>query len=147
MTTMGAMSTLVPEPTPQELLAYQVGSLPLVRFEEVDRWLAGLGPEEQTRLLGDRADSAAGPRQELLVTTAPGATKAWFLGETQRSRYQQVDRIGAGGMGVVDAVRDQVLDRDLALKRCRPRDPQESLDAYALRLRSFRREAAITAQL
>ncbi len=147
MPTMRGMTPPPPEPTPAEMRAYQTGTLPLERFDVVDAWLAGLTAQEQARLLDGDRDAATDAHQQLLVATEPGTPKAWFLGERLRSRYRHVDRIGAGGMGVVDAVHDQVLDRDLALKRCRPREPQEGVDDYALRLRSFRREAAITAQL
>ncbi len=142
---IAAMTTPAGEPTPEELRAYHAGSLPLARFEEVDHWLADLSPELQAQHLAPDEGHPSSP--SLVGVAAPDEAKAWFLGERQPSRYQQRERIGVGGMGVVDTVHDAILDRDLALKRCRPRDLQEGVHAYAVRLRSFRREAAITAHL
>ena len=50
-------------------------------------------------------------------------------------------------MGVVELAHDHVLGREVALKRCRSRRLDESVASHAARLRAFRREAAITAQL
>lgn len=54
-------------------------------------------------------------------------------------RYERGGLLGVGGMGRVFAARDRVLDRDVALKECRP-------DAPAGRGR-LEREARITARL
>jgi tRNA A-37 threonylcarbamoyl transferase component Bud32 len=130
-------------PSEADLTAYRAGTLTPQRFEDVDRWVASLPDDEQARVLD--ADSAslgpiAGP------TTALGSNTA-FASDAGQGRYENVRELGRGGMGTVWLVHDRHLDREVALKRLRPRTPQESLEAYLLRLRAFRREAALTARL
>jgi serine/threonine protein kinase len=70
-----------------------------------------------------------------------------FLAESLAQRFVFRERLGAGGMGLIDLVYDRVLEREAVLKRCRPRAPGESPASHALRVQLFRREAAITARL
>ncbi len=129
------------EPTATDLAAYVAGTLPLARFEEVDTWLAGRPPDEQERLL-----SLPLPVDGLTAPSATAASSA-FSTDAPAARFVPRERIGTGGMGIVDLVFDRALEREVALKRCRPRAPEESPESHALRLRLFRREAAVTARL
>jgi serine/threonine protein kinase len=130
-------------PSRGELERYRAGTLELERFEAVDRWLSAQPPEEQTRLLTEPHGGIA----SLPPCEAAGSPTADFATEPERQRFRILSVIGAGGMGIVEAAYDQVLGREVALKRCRPRRPDESLAAHAARLRAFKREAAVTSQL
>ncbi len=130
-------------PSAAELDAYRAGSLDLARFEAVDRWLGTLPSEEQTRLLAEPHRGIA----QLPRCDDGAAPAADFATEQERQRFRILAVIGAGGMGIVEAAYDSVLGREVALKRCRPRRPDESIAGHAARLRAFKREAAVTSQL
>lgn len=127
------------EPTVDELAAYCAGTISIERFEVVDAWLATLPAAEQERLLGQLTVPAD--------LASPEPLGGIFTPEHPDQRYTHRGELGAGGMGIVDLVHDRVLDREVALKRCRPRGIDEPVAAHAVRLRLFRREAAITARL
>ncbi len=131
------------EPTPAELQAYRAGHLTPLEFERIDRWLAAQPAEVQERLLGD--DGNAAGSTTLVLPAGPSQT---FAPDTDHTvRFRPIAPIGAGGMGIVELVHDCTLGRDLVVKRCRPRRPDEALAAYARRVQLFQREARVTAQL
>jgi serine/threonine protein kinase/protein-disulfide isomerase len=64
------------------------------------------------------------------------------VGDTVAGRYLLVERLGAGGMGIVYRAQDTTLDRDVALKVLLPHvSTDEAL------LQRFRREARVLAKL
>lgn len=95
--------------------------------------LDGLPPDELQRLLDV-------PQPVLPAGQPPPFTPAL-------RRLTLGSALGVGVSGQVDAVRDGLLDRTVALKRLRPRAPAETLPAYLARIEAFRREAAVTAGL
>ncbi len=139
-------------PTAAEIDAYRRGALSPTLFDAVDAYLAALPADEQVRLL-DAAPSAAHEAARLSETLGELGPGVGFSSTSDaahggaRVRYRIDAPLGAGGMGVVELAYDLALDRPVAIKRLRPRAPDEALEGYALRLRAFRREAAITAQL
>jgi len=139
MPTLSAMP-----PSPEDLAAYRRGALELARFDAIDAWLAGQAPDIQERLLSGEADAATRP---LIIDVPSLAPNAPFTSDGGVERYLPVSVIGQGGMGIVQVVRDVTLGREVAIKTCRARAIDEDLDTYVRRLRAFRREAAITAQL
>lgn len=74
----------------------------------------------------------------------------WTMGRLARAlqtdRYETIEQIGRGGMGVVSRVRDQRLQRDLAMKVLAAQGGQAATDGSAS-WRRFLDEAQITGQL
>jgi tRNA A-37 threonylcarbamoyl transferase component Bud32 len=132
------------QPSEVDLSAYRAGTLPPRDFDRVDRWIASLPEAEQVRVL-DAATQPASP--SLGAGAAQGGVLITFASEAAPSRYENIRELGRGGMGSVWLVRDRTLNRDVALKRLRPRGLDEPMDAYLVRLRAFRREATLTASL
>ncbi len=124
----------------EQLSAYVAGTLGPEEFEVVDAWLAAQPAAEQERLLSGSAPLSADLRP-------PDTVTGTFTGEQPPARFALRGTLGVGGMGMVDLVYDRLLEREVALKRCRGRAPEESPESHALRLRLFRREATITARL
>jgi len=139
---MTAPATL--PPSLDDLAAYRRGALDLAHFDAIDGWLAAQPAEVQERLLSGEADAAGRPLALDVPLSAPAAP---FTSDGGAERYHPVAVIGRGGMGIVQVVRDATLGREVAMKTCRPRAIDEDLEGYLRRLRAFRREAAVTAQL
>lgn len=130
-------------PSEQELSAYLRGTLPTQRFEAIDAWLATQDEATVSRLL-----EAAAPEEDRRPLSAGEAEpETDHYRSATRQRFQPQAHLAAGGMGAIEAVHDAILDRDVVLKRCLPRAPEEPIAGHLDRQRLFRREALITAQL
>lgn len=134
-----------PRPHPDELRAFCAGTLPAERFAAIDQWLAALPEAEAEQALADAGMLDA-------VSSSPGlhpldAQPTGFITYLPRSRLRPGAALGSGGMAVVSAAHDRLLDRTVAVKVLRPRRADESLEQFHLREAAFRREAAITAGL
>ena len=70
-----------------------------------------------------------GPAAETAETKATRDS----MTKVQAERYKVLSRLGKGGMGEVMAVRDDVVGREVALKRIRRTDPSDRLIARFLR--------------
>ncbi len=132
-------------PSPEDLRAYSEGHLGTDRFDVVDRWIAAQDPETQERILGAGDSAGSFSAAAELVPTTGSTPFAPDIGTG--GRFTKDAPIGAGGMGIVDLLKDRVLGRDIVVKRCRPRRPDESIAAYSRRQQLFKREAQLTAQL
>ena len=106
-------------------------------------------PEHEAQLRGklsaiDRRLAGGGAAPEAAEAAAvPGATLVKDVTAVgPDGRYRLVGELGRGGMGVVYAAKDAVLDRDIALKELPARLAGEA--AFAER---FRREARVLAKL
>ena len=91
--------------------------------------------------------SSAGSNKVVLAEPLKGHT--FTPGVTLNNRYVLEKSLGHGGMGEVYLGRDTVLDRSVAVKVIRPRDPRlRERSLYATNLReSFAEEARIGANL
>ncbi len=134
------------EPDAQMLAAYWQGTLDPDAFARVDVWFAALPEAEQERLIA-AYDATLLMSEHGAQTFSTPQHKAAFQSASERSRYRVGDTLGTGGMGVVNTVHDHLLDRDAALKICRPRAQDESPDHYLTRKALFEREIAILARL
>ncbi len=128
-----------PRPCDEELRAFARGALPPDRFGAVDAWLGTLPDDEQDRLLEEVGTLGGMP--------APGIERTGFVGATRAGRYVTLETIGDGGMGVVRLVRDEVLDRDVAIKACRQRLPHQSVVGHNRLRRQLEHEARIMSGL
>ena len=126
-----------------------MGGVPHLNDELIARALAGaLSPAESTQLLlhaqgclpcRAQLDSDPAGAIKLSLTTAAGPS-AGRPGEPEvpirLGRYVVLDRLGAGGMGVVYSAFDPELDRRIAVKVLRPRSTggyQEGAQARLVR--------------
>ncbi|GDY13145.1 hypothetical protein LBMAG53_20230 [Planctomycetota bacterium] len=131
-------------PSAADLRAFITGKLPADRFAAVDAWLARQSGPDVEQALAD-IDAPAGPLPGL-IARRPGPPPG-FQAERAATRHRPGSRLGEGGMAVVFEVRDQALDRIVAMKVLKPRQADESLESFLLRETAFRREAARTAAL
>lgn len=132
-------------PSAEDLAAYRRGALDLARFDVIDSWLAAQPLDVQERLLLQGDEDTAG--RPLAIALPRVAAPVSFTSEGGAQRYIPGGIIGCGGMGIVHVAQDTMLEREVALKTCRPRSVDEDMASYLRRVRAFRREAAITAQL
>jgi len=152
--------TRADEPTPRRDLAPTRSQSPSLEPRPSDdaqllegmvaAWLAGdadgAAPDVET-LCRDRPELLPTLRELLgLVRSLPGAgddvTADPLLGRTLGGRYRLTARLGAGGMGMVYAARDEELGRDVAVKVL-----DELFATDAQRVQRFRREAQSLAAL
>ncbi|HEX3134961.1 MAG TPA: protein kinase [Planctomycetota bacterium] len=129
-------------PTTADLRAYLRGQLNAERYTEVDCWL-DQHPEMAEKLLEEAGADDTGA----LASVKPTTNDDGFITDGGAGRLRTDSELGTGGMAVVAAARDRALDRVVALKSLKPRQPGESLEQYHLREAAFRREAALTAAL
>ncbi len=142
---MSSSGTADNAPSEADLRAYNEGRLEPERFEQVDQWLGRQDPQEQERLVGSNgAPGSLAGAAEFLSAGTPAPFQSDLHG-ARRFAWQAA--IGAGGMGIVELLRDEVLSRDIVVKRCRPRRPDEPLSTYLRRQQLFKREAQLTARL
>ncbi len=118
-------------------------------------------PDRETLPAVTPAASTGSPDAEATVVrstpvpdreTLPAATPAPSTGGSQPaslpegweigSRYRVIRRLGEGGMGAVYLVRDNALDRDIALKLIRP-----SLASNTQLLERFKREIQLSSEI
>jgi eukaryotic-like serine/threonine-protein kinase len=128
-------------PTAADLRAYLRGQLNAERYAEVDTWL-DQHPELAEKLLEEAGADDTGALASVKSTITDG-----FVTDGGAGRLRTDSELGTGGMAVVEAARDRALDRVVALKSLKARQPGESLEAYHLREAAFRREASLTAAL
>ncbi len=131
-------------PSTDELHAYLTGRLPAERFAQIDTWLAGLPAAEAERVLADIF-----PRLPDLTGIVPPQENDEPGFQSIRAVHRVVgdEVIGTGGTAEVRAVQDRSLNRALALKVLKARQPGEDLESFHLRESAFLREAALTAAL
>jgi len=85
-------------------------------------------------MLGDEPTNAAESR--------PARVEDPLLGNVLGDRYRMLDRLGAGGMGLVYLARDETLDREVAVKVL-----EDIFQGIPERIERFRREAKALAAL
>ena len=135
------------DPSPEDLIAYSASALPPERLRGRGSLAraARTGPSRSTCIgQPQQAGSLAGAAARCCrpIRTIP------FQSDLHgHHRFVHRAPIGAGGMGVVELLHDAVLRRDIVLKRCRPRRPDESMASYVRRQHLFKREAQLTARL
>jgi tRNA A-37 threonylcarbamoyl transferase component Bud32 len=133
------------EPDAAQLHGYFNGRLDPASFATVDRWLATQSDDRIEELMQrfDETPLLDHPPHAARRPEAAGPFSPLRNGQ----RFQLCGHLGDGGMGIVDRIHDRALERDLAVKRCRPRDPDEHPDRYLARKQRFEQEVAILARL
>ncbi|MDA3959172.1 MAG: serine/threonine-protein kinase [Planctomycetota bacterium] len=129
------------KPSDEDLASYVRGALPTVRFTQVDNWLAQQD-EDMVAALLELANGRQAPSYASTSDSDSGTYKS-----SGRHRFTIAENIASGGMGSIDSVYDGILDRDVVLKRCHPRAPDEPVETHLERQHLFRLEALLTARL
>jgi eukaryotic-like serine/threonine-protein kinase len=118
MVTSGSVEATAHRPSPcpseDELLAFLDGRLDAAGVAAVDAHLDGCAACEQLIATG-AADATAATSLDVARQPLSELARGAEVG-----RYRIVERIGAGGMGVVYAAHDPEMDRVVALKWMRP---------------------------
>jgi predicted Zn-dependent peptidase len=99
-------------------------------------------PEGPGRSIGDGDDDGEGLESQLMLERARQRLLGWQEQPVRVGRYRVLERIGAGGMGVVFTAHDEELDRVVALKILRG-----ELGPGTLGRQRLVREAQATARL
>jgi uncharacterized protein (TIGR03067 family) len=141
-------------PDPRQLAAFRLGTLAEGELAEVERHIADCDSCCQVlRALPD--DSFVGLLRRAAPAAADGGTRTWRPGDTaitpdagvpaalrDHPRYQILDKLGQGGMGVVFKARHRLMDRIVALKILNP-----GLLHNRASVERFRREVQAAARL
>lgn len=124
--------------------AFMDGALPAEAKRELEHHVEGCAPCRQLLAALMRGEvEAATPSTGPTLPSAP-APHRWLPPGTRLSRYHLREPLGAGGMGVVYAAWDPVLERTIAVKVVRGDGSPEALEEVRARLQ---REGKAIAQL
>src|SRR5688500_16094967 len=89
--------------------------------------------DDHTEVATVDAKPTVGPADGSEAQAAETKARRDSMTKVQAERYKVLSRLGKGGMGEVMAVRDDVVGREVALKRIRRTDPSDRLIARFLR--------------
>lgn len=143
------------EPDTTQLVDYVAGRLSWDDHETVELWLDGHSEAEVQRILEKASQGIPIARPVMPTATVDnaqgedfhGRVFPYFTPDTPQNRYHSTGHLGAGGMGVVELASDNLLHREVAVKRSRARRIDESVHSFKERQRLFQREAEIVGSL
>ncbi|MEM6996873.1 MAG: serine/threonine-protein kinase, partial [Myxococcota bacterium] len=87
--------------------------------EQSQRWLKGVRAQVKARLFGNH-DVSVGSAQTFAAGDTKPHAKTIMIDPSRIGRFVVIKRIGQGGMGVIYAAYDDLLDRKVAVKLLRP---------------------------
>ncbi|MBL4689235.1 MAG: protein kinase [Nannocystaceae bacterium] len=88
--------------------------------EQSKRWLRGVRAHVKARLFGASDDVNVGAAQTFAASDSSPAKRTLMVEPSRIGRFVVIKRIGQGGMGVIYAAYDDLLDRKVAVKLLRP---------------------------